>query len=776
VVFPDSFIEELRARVPVSEVVGRKVKLKRVGQEFVGLSPFQQENSPSFTVNDAKGFYHDFSSGKHGDHFDFIQETEGCDFPQAVKRVAEIGGIPLPPEAENRAATIRDGADERPEPPFEPDAGGARADGPGTHLTTPREITKTYDYTDAGGALVYQVCRSEWLEEGKRKKTFMQRRPAPGGGWIWGLSAGDFLKGRDGDWYQATDKRIEQWHGAERATFTDAAQHGLYRLVEFNELKSGDPVFILEGEKDVDTARAWELVATTNSGGARHWRADHAALFAGLDVVIPIDNDKAGRERGDIIARSLRKIARSVRVLDWATIWKEAPKGADLTDWKEQAGGTSAKLAAVVAQLPTWTPPPMASKFGLVMWGDHNAGEDEYDYLIEDLIPEREAVLIMGETQSGKSFFTMGMGHAGASGREFFGRRVLKPFGVVYCAYEAGKGFRRRMRAHDQYFGAPTGRLPFAVLTKPVDLWSADINADQLIEEIIAIAETQFGDVELGAVVIDTHNRATPGASEIDSQDVSKIIDRYSRIMEKTRAGIWIVGHTNAAGKHRGNQQLANNIETSLEISRKTEEVNKERMPIRDADQRDIRIARVLKQREGEDGGKFEFVLPKLKVGTNKYGLPKYSCVAVSPRFATNEDGEATSPTRVDSGLVLNAEQQTVLQALRNALNEHGEAAPTALRLPKSIRRVVKATIWKDEYLKIAPDAAEAKANTINARLKRASERLQTLRVIGRINPWVWTTGRAVRGVIEAASAYDSPAPSRGPEPPPPDDVPDLLK
>src|SRR5258705_472069 len=65
--FTPQFLDELRARLPVSEVVGRRVKLKKAGRGFKGLSPFQQEKSPSFTVNDPKGFYHDFSSGYHGD-------------------------------------------------------------------------------------------------------------------------------------------------------------------------------------------------------------------------------------------------------------------------------------------------------------------------------------------------------------------------------------------------------------------------------------------------------------------------------------------------------------------------------------------------------------------------------------------------------------------------------------------------------------------------------------------------------------------------------------
>ena len=94
--FPPQFLDELRARLPVSEVVGRRVKLKKAGREWKGLSPFNKERTPSFTVNDQKGFFHDFSSGKHGDIFGFVMETEGVTFPEAVERLAGLAGVPMP--------------------------------------------------------------------------------------------------------------------------------------------------------------------------------------------------------------------------------------------------------------------------------------------------------------------------------------------------------------------------------------------------------------------------------------------------------------------------------------------------------------------------------------------------------------------------------------------------------------------------------------------------------------------------------------------------------
>ena len=82
--FDDRFIDEIKARVRLSDVIGRSVKLRRQGREYAGLSPFSKEKTPSFTVSDQKGFYHDFSSGKHGDIFGFVMETEGVTFPEAV--------------------------------------------------------------------------------------------------------------------------------------------------------------------------------------------------------------------------------------------------------------------------------------------------------------------------------------------------------------------------------------------------------------------------------------------------------------------------------------------------------------------------------------------------------------------------------------------------------------------------------------------------------------------------------------------------------------------
>lgn len=94
--FSPAFLDELRARVPVSAVVGRKVRLKREGREWRGLSPFTSEKTPSFFVNDKKGRWFDFSAGKNGDLVSFVMETEGLSFVEAVEKLAGEAGLALP--------------------------------------------------------------------------------------------------------------------------------------------------------------------------------------------------------------------------------------------------------------------------------------------------------------------------------------------------------------------------------------------------------------------------------------------------------------------------------------------------------------------------------------------------------------------------------------------------------------------------------------------------------------------------------------------------------
>lgn len=94
--FNEAFLDELKTRIRVADVVGRRVKLVRKGREFMGLCPFHSEKSPSFSVNEQKGFYHCFGCGAHGDAIKFVCETESLGFREAVERLASEAGMEIP--------------------------------------------------------------------------------------------------------------------------------------------------------------------------------------------------------------------------------------------------------------------------------------------------------------------------------------------------------------------------------------------------------------------------------------------------------------------------------------------------------------------------------------------------------------------------------------------------------------------------------------------------------------------------------------------------------
>ena len=92
--YPKEYLDEIKLRLKVSQVVGKSVKLKKRGKEFIGLSPFSNEKTPSFTVNDEKGFYHCFSSAEHGNIFDFLMKVKNYKFGEAVRTLAAEAGMP----------------------------------------------------------------------------------------------------------------------------------------------------------------------------------------------------------------------------------------------------------------------------------------------------------------------------------------------------------------------------------------------------------------------------------------------------------------------------------------------------------------------------------------------------------------------------------------------------------------------------------------------------------------------------------------------------------
>jgi hypothetical protein len=171
------------------------------------------------------------------------------------------------------------------------------------------QLVATYDYRDAYGSLLFQALRYE-------PKTFRQRKPKPSGGW---------------------DYSVE---GVKKVPF---------KLPEILG-RPGEPVYVVEGEKDVLSLERCGILATCNAAGAGKWTGEHAAHLAGRDVVILPDNDEIGRKHGRSVALSLAGLAKSIKVVELPGL---ADKG-DVSDWLS-AGGTVAQLQEIVTSAPEWT-------------------------------------------------------------------------------------------------------------------------------------------------------------------------------------------------------------------------------------------------------------------------------------------------------------------------------------------------------------------------------------------------------------------------------------
>ncbi|MBB4017364.1 hypothetical protein GGR16_002393 [Chelatococcus caeni] len=720
----------------------------------------------SFSVDIEKGTWFDHEEGIGGGVLDFLKREKGIDGREAVEWLNRELGASIYVEQQKRRANGSgrshsvhdhddDGLDSSVPPWDERDVPAAAAQ---PFLSTKPEITAVYDYTDLAGELLYQVCRKEWIDNAKRRKTFSQRRPSPDekGVWFWGLDAGEYMRRAPGqDWLKYDKDRWKEWGCKEKRRLEEPISHTLYRLPEIREaIAAGETIYLCEGEKDVETLVRMGLAATTNSGGAKHWDPElHAELLRGADVVIVPDHDKAGRERVPKVAGALRGIAARVRVCDLSAIWPDIGEKEDVTDWIEKGGGTRERLEAYVADLPSWEPPPYNSRFGAITWGDIFKTGPAYEWLVKGIVPMREAVLVYGAPQTGKSFWTQDLAAHVARGVDFFGHRVRRA-GVVYCAFEGGKGFRKRQQAYALHHKLrPEDSIDMVVLTRRADLFSGDEDVEALIAEIL-----HWGSVfsePLGLIVLDTWSAATPGANENASEDVSRVRARVMRIVEACQCSVLVVHHKPAGGgRPRGHGSLTGDFETTIDVDWATREEGKHAIQLKDADGRPLRKAVLTKQREGETGPVCTFVLRQVETGRDADGDPVTSCVVTAPAGAVEDTSARIADTKgprisEDGRWHLKPNLETAFRGLAEALKRKGRAAPQEIRAPANVECVTLSE-WRDEYERLAQgedeDPDKLKERVKKAR-DRAAEKLLLAGFIGKDGEWIWRTSKRVFGI-----------------------------
>lgn len=575
---------------------------------------------------------------------------------------------------------------------------------------------KRYPYTDGDGNVLYEVIRQQFRlpdgswqlgKSGNPKKSFWQRRPDGAGGWI--NSLGD-------------------------------VQHTIFRRPAVEQaIAEGKTVYLAEGEKDVETLEAWGLVGTTNSGGAQNWRPDFAAFFKGADVVILGDDDEAGQKRVDVIGAALRGVAGRLRaVRSWG-----GPK--DVTDWKA-AGGDAVALSHMVAGLEHWRPLPPKSVMGAV--GVHQLHDPDlrHEFVIDGFLDRQGVAMMPGASGSGKTFLVLEIAMCIATGRPFWGMAV-KPGVVLYQAGEGKQGVTKRLDAWLTDRGVEAAAsIPFQMLTKRVNLFADDSDTDAIIGEGKAWAAYYEQPIRL--VVIDTFNKAITGANEISGQDMGKVLARMERISTELDCVVLSPIHKSKQGDMRGHTSLKGDASNVIEVAE---------LDIRDTNERIIRTVSLDKNKDGEKGKPMRFVLRQVVLGEDENGKPITTCVVDRPNGDEAEyarQGKLTYPQIIS------------MKALRQSIEDFGIERPTSIRAGDGVRRVVKASHWKDQLRKIwtfqaAEDEPEKRARELDRAIQNTGRALLAAEYIGRDNDLgvVWLTGKDDRPQRKAKTV-EPPRPS----------------
>ena len=693
----------------------------------------------SLSVDLVKGTWYRHGENAGGGVLALVEFVHGAKGGEAVKWLRENGfEVPdrAPPAKANGHAN-----------------GNAHANG---SAGAKPKIVATYDYVDEAGNFLFQVCRFE-------PKDFRQRRrPTPSdapekikGGWVWS---------------------------------TKGCRQVPYRLPELiDAIKAGMTIFAVEGEKDADRLWSIGVPATTNAQGAGKWPEGMEQFFADADVVLLPDNDPQsrredgslafhkdgrpvfpGQDHAELAGERIVREARRVRVLELPGLLLKG----DATDWIEAGGDADALYDLVdreAQDLAQWLrgrpaapfdqssmqgeiidpSAPFVSRFSAIPWSRLNDPGPEHEWLIEDIITRGEVAMMAGPSGSGKSFLAVDLSLSIVRGVPWFGNQTMHG-GVVYQAGEGRNGLRKRLRAYmiEHGLGLENER-PFVLLPSPVDLYASDDQTNFLIAETKHWAKSFERRLEL--VVIDTLAAASSGADENSSRDMGPILARCARIAQECDCAVLLVHHMNAGGqKARGWTGIQANVDSVIGVA-KTEP------PQIDIDRRHVREFTTLKQKDGEDGKRWRFVLPAIETSRGNGSKALTSCVVRLPNW-DGEPGEKEKTT--DAGLRLTPQIELFLRAIYRALDDDGERAPPELRLPLGTQ-VVRWNKVTQAFAALAfeeESEAKKKADKLAQATKRAGERLMQLRIIGREKPFVWLTGRKVKGMPKRGGTEDEAA------------------
>lgn len=381
-------------------------------------------------------------------------------------------------------------------------------------------LEKTYDYTDADGNVVMQALRLRYTNG---EKTFRQRRPDPS---------------KPGEWINNVD-------GVEPVLYH------LPRLLE--SLAAERRVYIVEGEKDVETLESLGYTATTNVGGAGKWKDSYSALFANADVAILPDNDEPGKAHAQAIAQSLAAVGATVRVVELPGL---PPKG-DVTDWLADASHTEDDLATAVNTCRLWTlDPSKRTRWRL----DELLDNDEVMRPPVPVVPRlawgARSTLLAARDKAGKSTLIGYIAAAVSRGGAFLDERCAEGTVLLFGFEEFIGDPARRLR----HFGAD-----------PKKLYIVDKLLSQKLEDRLAEMRAHVDAVKPALVVIDTLIAySLPVVTDLNNAaQVGPVVQGITNMTHETGVATILAHHAqkNGDGGYRDSTAIGGGVDVVAEIS-----------------------------------------------------------------------------------------------------------------------------------------------------------------------------------------------------------------
>lgn len=373
-------------------------------------------------------------------------------------------------------------------------------------------IVAAYDYVDESGNLLFQAVRFA-------PKTFKQRKPDGNGGWTWNLNG---------------------------------ARKVLYYLPE---VLSADSLLIVEGEKDVETARSMGLVATCNPMGAGKWKDEYSEFLRGKNVTIIPDADEVGRKHAEQVAKSLAGKAASISICHLP----EDTKAKDISDWPLSA----ASLIDLIKKAPVWQPETEKRMESYSVSALFSARDQSVNFLVWPLLAPGLAVVVDALPKDGKSVLLFRGILAARQDKPFLGY-ATHPVRALYISEQSAGSLGMQLRECGYDGSEPVEELGF--ITR--EIWSRYV-----FDDFVRTVEKDFLPGGYNVIVWDTFATIARLEDEKDAAEINRCANLVLDLASRHSLATCVCRHDRKSGgdigvSGRGSGQLSGLVDLILHLTR----------------------------------------------------------------------------------------------------------------------------------------------------------------------------------------------------------------